>query len=57
MNHLEYFYKYIFGLEKEALDTVPMKLKYGWKVLTLNTKTHDLRGEKNVMMKKKLGGS
>lgn len=37
VNNFEYFYKHIFILEKEALETISVKLNYGWKILALNT--------------------
>jgi hypothetical protein len=37
VNNFEYFYKRIFILEKEALETISVKLNYGWKILALNT--------------------
>jgi hypothetical protein len=36
VNNFEYLYKHIFILEKEALETLSVKLNYRWKILTLN---------------------
>lgn len=37
VNNFEYLYKHSSILEKEALQTVSVKLNYRWKILTLNT--------------------
>jgi len=36
VNNFEYLYKHIFILEKDALETVSVKLNYGKKIPTLH---------------------